>query len=85
MTSLSHYATCKVWSSGYWNSCDCRGLPLWRIRKESGELFPWRVWRYTDDDVYEPLMRCSTFDGARELVAQFEWLRRQTNERGADV
>lgn len=76
MTTLSHYATCKAWSTGNGTNCDCRQAP-WRIRKEPEELFAWRIWRYTKDGVYEPLMRCSTWAGAMSLITEFIALRRQ--------
>lgn len=74
---LSHYATCKVWETGSWAECDCKGQPPWRIRKEDSELFPWRIWRYTDDGTYEHLMRCSSWSKAMSMVDGFMGIRRQ--------
>jgi hypothetical protein len=78
--SLSHYATCSVWSTGNWQSCNCSTLPPWKIRKEPHELFAWRVWRLAEDG-YEHLMRCSTWAGAISLVTQFIWMREHALQR----
>lgn len=78
--SVSHYATCGVWSTGDWKTCNCRGMAPWRIRKEPDEMFAWRIWRLAEDG-YEHLMRCSTFEGAVSLVAQFIWLQRNAIDR----
>lgn len=68
---------CQVWTTGEWDTCDCFLIwPVWRIRKEPNEQFPWRIWRWTNDGYYEPLMRCSSFEGARQLVLQMAWLRK---------
>lgn len=71
-----HYATCPIWATGSWADCDCRGEPVWRIRKEPDEVFAWRIWRRDNDGRYEHLMRCSTWAGALALVEQFMWLRK---------
>jgi hypothetical protein len=74
---LTHYGTCAAWTTGSWADCDCKGQPPWRVRKEPEELFAWRIWRYTDDGVYEHVMRCSTWTGAMSLIDEFIGLRRQ--------
>lgn len=81
MTSLTHYATCRCWATGNWNDCDCHTVPAWRIRKEDGELFPWRIWRRTEDDSFEHVMRCSSHAGAIKLVLSFIWLRENAIDR----
>lgn len=43
-------------------------------------MFAWRIWRLAEDG-YEHLMRCSTFEGAVSLVAQFIWLQRNAIDR----
>lgn len=85
MNSLSHYATCNVWESGSWATCDCYMVPAWRIRKEPGEIHPWRIWRRTDDMNWEHLMRCSTYAGAVALVKEFIWLRNNIYGEQADA
>lgn len=85
MSDLSHFATCKVWSSGNWRECDCAGMRPWRVRKQPEELFAWRIWRYTGDGVYEPMMGCSTWSGAMSLIQQLMWLRDQAVEKETNV
>lgn len=85
MNSLTHYATCAVWETGSWNNCTCYSLPVWRIRKEPSEQFPWRIWRRTTDMTFEPLMRASTFQGALALVKQLTWLRHHALTRESNV
>lgn len=71
-----HAASCPVWSSGDEIDCACEVCDqTWFIRNTPTELFPWRVWRRMNDGSYEPLMRCSTFEGARQLANQLQWLR----------
>lgn len=85
MKTLLHYATCPAWDTGDTVSCTCFSAPPWRIRKEPAEAFPWRIWRRTADFNYEPLMRCSRFEGAVELVAQLIWLRNNALHRESNV
>ena len=87
MNSILHYATCRSWESGLIESCSCFFLPAWKIRKEEGELFPWRIWRRVngDDPSYQHVMRCSSWQGAVELVSQFIWLRNNAIQRESSV
>lgn len=78
MNDELHYATCQSWETGLLDTCTCRPLAAWRVRKEPAELFAWRIWRYTGDGTYEHVMRCSTFTGAINLIDQFIWLRKNT-------
>lgn len=71
MNELSHYATCLVWETGNRQDCDCHDVPPWRVRKESAESFPWRVWRWTEDGAYEHFVRCSSFTGAIKFIRAF--------------
>jgi hypothetical protein len=70
MKTLLHCATCPVWVTGSLPDCTCFWQPPWRIRKEPGEAFPWRIWRLTDDMTYEPLIRAASFLAAVQLVHQ---------------
>lgn len=63
-----HGGSCWVWATGVASDCNCQPTPVWRIRKEPQQQFPWRVFRLTGDATYEPLMRCSRFDQALALV-----------------
>jgi hypothetical protein len=83
--SLTHYATCQVWESGNWADCTCYSAAPWKIRKEPQEQFPWRIWRRTSDESYEPLMRCSTFAGAVELIKGLVWLRENALHKDGNV
>ena len=75
---LAHLSTCGTWRS---QSCTC-GMPKpWRVRKQIKEEYPWTVERLisntTGYDIhysYEPLMRCSTFEAAIQLVDSMLWL-----------
>lgn len=72
MIALLHYASCPGWHTGDTADCTC-GRPLpFLIRKDLDEEqpFPWRVWRWTRDFRYEPVMRCVSFEHARQLVAE---------------
>lgn len=82
---LSHFATCSVWSTGLPGSCDCSGMRPWRVRKDPGELFAWRIWRLTGDAVYEPMMGCSTWLGAMSLIEQLIWLRNNALQKETNV
>jgi hypothetical protein len=80
-----HYATCPTWASAVFTDCTCFVSPAWRIRKETGEQFPWRIWRRMPDSTYEPMIRASSWAAAVQLVAQLNWLRdhavvRETHE-----
>lgn len=81
MNYIVHYATCPCWETGDFDDCSCFLPAAWRIRKEPSEQFPWRIWRRTADWTYEPLMRCSSWRGAMELVGQFIWLRQHAVQR----
>lgn len=81
MTSIVHFATCRVWVVGQWSACDCLITPVWRIRKDSAGQFPWHILRRTGDVTYEHVMRCSSWEGAVELVLQFIWLRNNAVQR----
>lgn len=81
MNTLLHYATCPVWESGVTAHCDCFLVSAWRIRKEPGEQFPWRIWRRTNDNTWEPLMRASTYAAAVALVNSMMDLRINAVER----
>lgn len=70
-----HYATCPGWESGDMDDCSCFIPAVWRIRKEPGEQFPWRIWRRTADLEYAPLMRASSWNAAFQLVEEMIWLR----------
>jgi hypothetical protein len=83
--TIIHYGSCAGWESGDMDDCDCFDPRPWRIRKEPEEQFPWRVWRRTDDWSYEPLMRCSSWHGAMELVHQFICLRERALLREPNV
>lgn len=85
MNSLLHFATCSCWETGDTADCTCSPVPAWRIRYEAEEQFPWRIWRRTSDLSYEPLMRCSTFEAARQLVLELMRLRVKAVTRSADV
>lgn len=63
-----HPANCPVWVTADARECTCAYVPAWRIRKEPGEEFPWRVWRRTDDMTYAPLLRASTWGRAVALI-----------------
>lgn len=82
-----HFATCPWWGSGDAAVCNCLPEinPAWRIRKDSDQQFPWRIYRRTGDRVYEPLMGCSSFDRALELVRSLHWLRRHGVRRPSDA
>jgi hypothetical protein len=75
MKMVVHYATCPTWVSGQFVDCTCFLVAPWRIVKEPGEQYPWRIWRRTAGDSYEPFMRASTWHGAFQLVEQMIWLR----------
>lgn len=85
MNLTDHYASCPGWETGHLADCTCYEPPAWRIRKEPGGQFPWRIWRRTSDFTYAPLMCASTFDGAMELVSQFVWLRKNALNRETNV
>lgn len=85
MNTLIHPATCPTWQTASLTDCTCYSTAIWRIRKETGEMFPWRIWRRTSDLTYEPLMRCSTFLGALELVQNLLWLRHNVLQRETNV
>lgn len=77
---ILHLATCPAWASGDEYDCSCIEEPAWLIRKDSREVFAWQIYRRTPDS-YEPLMRCSTFEGARQLVVSLMWLSRNRLRR----
>ncbi len=53
--------------------CDCPRP--WRIKKVTDDpAYPWTVDRYTPDEGYELVMRCTSFDGAASLVRALVWL-----------
>lgn len=81
MTSIVHFPTCQVWVVGRWSACDCNFVPAWRIRKLNTGPYPWQVLRLSSDDTYEHVMRCSSWEGAMELVQQFIWLRNNAVRR----
>jgi hypothetical protein len=76
MNDKLHYPTCPVWDTNDGETCTCVPRQDWRILKDPTEQFPWRVFRQTADGQLEELMGCSTRAGAIELVASFNWLRR---------
>ena len=85
MKSILHYGSCPTWETADFADCSCYST-VWRIRKEPAELFPWRIWQRTTDLDYEPLMRCSSFENARQMVTALMILRhRVTPTRSADV
>lgn len=81
MNKIIHWPTCAAWVTNELADCNCQQASTWRIRKEPHEAFPWRIWRHTGDDVYEPLMSCSSFEKAHALVRAFEDLVRLTAVR----
>ncbi len=85
MKLIDHYATCPGWVTGGITDCTCYEIADWRIRKETDQSYPWRIWRRTGDFVYEPVMRCSTWHGAVELVNQFIWLRQNALHKESNV
>lgn len=85
MTALMHFATCPAWETADWQDCTCLHAAPWKVRKEPAEQFPWRIWRRTTDDSYEPLMRCSTFAGAINLIDGLVWLRHNALSRQSNV
>lgn len=85
MKAILHHGSCPTWATADWDTCNCYNSAAWRIRKEPGELFPWRIWRRTEDFTYEHLMRCSSWAGAMNLVEQFIWLRNNVMERESNA
>lgn len=81
MKFLLHPATCPVWVTARFTDCTCMSVPSWRIRKEPGESFPWRIWRRTDDLTYEPLVRAASWSAAVRLVQQMIWMREHAVRR----
>lgn len=78
---MLHKGGCPVWATGGAGDCTCNPTPVptWRIRPQDDAEFPWRVFRWTGDACYEPLLRCSTFDGAVALVESFKSLEKNPN------
>jgi hypothetical protein len=84
---LIHPGTCRTWWSGDGADCNCCVFTHepWSIRHDPAEQFPWRIWRLMNDDTYEPLMRCSTFAAATQLIEQLQQLRLAVLKRDSNV